>query len=377
MDGKKTASASGSARKALRAKLTKTVDELKNDREESRAKAAKDHGASIATLNTLANMAKNKLHLLEMCEEWSMGKPGIRKSKIAFDRLTASQKRPWTEVMLRCWRKRPPNMDGGMKKACLLRYQELLDEGDKVNASSTTLTEIDKVAEAVELLNKWEAESLTDSLFPGRGGLRTIQNAEEKVLAIETRLGGPMDKAKKYAKWPCLKSHWPDEDATLKSECKFELPLNASPSLAQAELDDKQGSDGEEMAQGGYEGEQAMIFDTMFGDKDAEESEGAEDTEHAEEVSRGSPVSPCLGLATGYPSDEEGADYVELDSTGIDYRASHSGWPLEEYRGTVAEAQEANERYDEESETVQFEALNRIENTGASRFGDPEFHSDY
>ena len=136
--------------KALREHVIKSNEELKKDKAVYREKSKKEHGANKETMATLANIAKNRMHFVELLADWEDGKPGVRKSKLAFERLAASEKPVWSETMLRCWRKRPINVEGDMKEACLARFRRLQKESKLPGAD----------AEAIEFSRSYSQASI-------------------------------------------------------------------------------------------------------------------------------------------------------------------------------------------------------------------------
>lgn len=274
--------------KALREHLLKSKDELKVEEEAFRAKAEKDVGASKGTIHTLGNIAKNRMHFIDLCAEWNAGKPGVRKTKLAFERLAASEQHPYTHIMTSCWSNRPYLFEGGLKEACLYQFKLLRKKGLDPDADTGQIqSEINKIGKAVELLNKWAAESQMDIFFPGHGGLRRQQAASQQVREIERRCGGPMDRGQKYKRFPCLRPGWPDELGQQKLDFEIELEAQeksqelrekeieerynttqskrSEQAMAAARLNNK-AAGREEVQQGGYEGEQAAVFDDIFGD---------------------------------------------------------------------------------------------------------------
>lgn len=324
--------------KALREHVIKSNEELKKDKAVYREKSKKEHGANKETMATLANMAKNRMHFVELLADWEDGKTGVRKSKLQFEGMQTDEKRMWSETMLRCWRKRPINVEGDMKEACLARFRRLQKESKLPGADTEAiLYEIADIQEAVDQLNRWDDASQIDLFFPGRGGNREQQLAEEKVRAIERKDGGPMSNEKKYEDFPCLKPGWPDQLGTKKLGFEYEVDAlerkqqqreqqslstdsqlessgqregAMSPSLRQARLADQALAraelnlkeknagriEGEHMAQGGYEGEDGEVFDAIFCEGSAAGG--------APYLPTGSPVSPSLRPADDGPFEE-------------------------------------------------------------------------
>ena len=342
MTAEETAKArAGLSGKALREHLVKSADEIKKEKAAYRAKAIKDVGASRETVHTLANIARNRMHFVDMCEEWNEGKAGVRKTKIAYERLSQSEKPVRTAIMLDCWRKRPAGFQGGLRDACLIRFRQLEKqlekEGEHVGAGGVAIqTEITQIQQAVRTLKDCKDESKMDTFFPGHGGFRKQQLAEEKVRAIERNDGGPMKKSEKYKLFPCLQPGWPDQLGAAKRDVlhdpverrkEEQLAVGArpcSPSLLQAKLTDqalaalnaKQGNkEPEAEEEPAYEEEDAM-FAEVFGDTnkldapsdESDESDESGDDESGDGESRASarlPISPSLAAANG-PMEEDG-----------------------------------------------------------------------
>ena len=200
-------------------------------------------------------------------------------------------------------------------------------------------------------------------VFPGHGGFRKQQEAGEKVKAIERLQGGPMDREEKYRKFPCLQPGWPDKLQEDKREFEYELEARerkqqahdkqraTSPSLTQAKLADqalalaklnddaaKDSAEAEEDADkdGGYEGDQAFVFENLFGDEDVEHSD-----EEAEGVAGAQAVlSPSL-MASGAPHEE-----------GVE----------EELAGAIPESEMVDRRYNPEPDAAP--VANRLREEG-------------
>ena len=323
--------------KALREHLVRSADEIKKEKAAYRAKAIKDVGASRETVHTLANIARNRMHFLEMCEEWNEGKAGVRKMKIDFENAAQSEKPVRTPIMLHCWRKRPPGFEGGLKKACLIRYKQLEKEGDRVGEEGAAIqNEITQIQIAVRTLNDCKNESKMDAYFPGHGGFRTQQLAEEKVRAIERKDGERMNDSDKYKLFPCLQPGWPNQLGSVRPHVLRD-PVEMrvleqegvggrphSPSLVQAKLADealatlnaKQGNkEPEAEEEPAYEEEDAM-FAEVFGDTNkldvpSDESDGSDESGDDESgdgepgAAARLPISPSLAAANG-PAEEDG-----------------------------------------------------------------------
>lgn len=284
--------------KALREHLLKSKDELKAEEEAFRAKAEKDVGASKETIHTLGNIARNHMHFITLCAEWNAGKPGVRKTKLAFERLAASERHPYTPTMEYCWSNRPYLFEGGLKEACLYQFKLLRKKGLEPDADTGRIqSDIYKIGKAVELLNKWAGESQMDHFFPGHGGFRRQQAATQQVLEIERKDGGPMDREEKYRRFPCLRPGWPDQLPDQRLDFEIELEAQekrqqlrekeledryktkqsklSEQAMAAARLNNKAAGreEEEEVRQGGYEGEQAAVFDNIFGDGEQDSAE--------------------------------------------------------------------------------------------------------
>jgi hypothetical protein len=329
----------GLSGKALREHLVRSADEIKKEKAAYRAKAIKDVGASRETIHTLANIARNRMHFMDMCEEWNEGKAGVRKTKIAYERLSQVEKPVRTPIMLHCWRKRPLGFEGGLRDACLIRYKQLEKEGDRVGADGVAIqNEITQIERAVRTLKDCKGESKMDSFFPGHGGFRKQQLAEEKVRAIERKDGGPMKNSEKYRRFPCLQPGWPDQLGSVKLDVLHD-PVEmrkreqfavggqpCSPSLRQAKLTDqalatlnaKQGNkEPEAEEEPAYEQEDAM-FAEVFGDTNkidvpSDKSDESGDDESGDPARL--PVSPSLAAANG-PMEEDG-DAAAVDSKRV------------------------------------------------------------
>jgi hypothetical protein len=312
--------------KAKRAQLLKTRAELDAEAKAYVKRVEKDVGASKETIFTLGNIAINALHLISLLADWNSGKPGVRRMKLAYERLVASEKNTLDGTMLEAWNSRPYGCKGGLKGALLARYNMLKERG--YVAGGNTESEIYKTGKAVKTFNSWVESSQLQKFFPGCGGFRKQQAASEKVRAIESRIGGPMDRDEMYKQFPCLQPGWPDQLGNRKLDFELELDARArrdaqeplSPSLAQAAQADQamaaarknekvtRQAEKAEREAGGYDGEQASAFATMF-HSDDETDAGSDDEESDDESGSGSkstrsvqPSSPALSMPSSMPS---------------------------------------------------------------------------
>ena len=185
-------------------------------------------GANRETNWTLAQMAKNWLHYLQLAGKWEDGKTDVRNAKKRFEELKDEEKAPHDSYTTDAWRHRPYGCND-LRKAIQL-YGKYLDQSRKdifsslrtagmthleVNATVVASTAVldEKIAglkRAVAAMDARKAASRIQEEFPGSGGFLKQHEVAAKLREWERRAGGPMDTEERKEKYPELEHGWPD-----------------------------------------------------------------------------------------------------------------------------------------------------------------------
>lgn len=190
-------------------------------------KDVKLHGANPATLDTLRAMSANRLEFLRFCDDWESGKASIRTRKREFEEIRVQDFVAPDKAITEAWTRRPVGCNS-LKHAVLLRIHTLRDHLDNIaentNTKDMTKEEIFATLEAgrqiifgklnalKRALKKRKAsqnQSMMPTSFPYAFGCCRQQEARDKIIAIERKLGGPMEKAVKNRRFPEQIKGWP------------------------------------------------------------------------------------------------------------------------------------------------------------------------
>jgi len=185
-------------------------------------------GANRETNWTLAQMAKNTVHYLQLAGKWESGKTDVRNAKKRFEELRDEEKAPPDVYTTEAWRNRPYGCDD--LRVAIDIYSKHLDQGRKdvlsnlraagmthleVNATVAAATAAldEKIAglkRAVAAMDARKTASKTQEEFPGSGGFLKQQQLSAKLREWERRAGGPMPSKERMQKYPELEPGWPD-----------------------------------------------------------------------------------------------------------------------------------------------------------------------